>query len=881
MYLPSIKHIFLNGNVINETSILSSLHRLEILRLSNNGLRELPYLCPGLLYLDLSSNEIEDISKISYLEDLLTLDLSINLIKNIFPLSNLKSLEHLYLNNNKIHDISYLRLLPDLKLISLDINPIKDCPFEVWGGNDVKLIRGYFDSLQRQYDNENIDRQEVKLVFVGNSAVGKTQLINLLITGKYSNERNTTHGINVIKLYPSKSPLKQLKNKFNNNFSINIWDFGGQEYYHGTHQLFLSNHAVYVLLWDKSTNLNGVVNTELSDGIFEDLEHFDYCYWLESIRYYAPDSPILIVQNKIDDPYQSKERISNELLELFKVEQDECSLSLMNALSDDSPYKRLFDNFCDELRDLLISSASKFKYNSVWLSIRDEIVGLANNKDNKFSNYLNEDAWIDFGDFNKVCIGIDSNFSDDELHGLVNWLNNIGTLNYYPNNPRLKSKIFLSPKWITTKIYEILDKTVLSKKGEFSLSDIHDEPNKTEIFIELMKEMDIIFPHPLDKDVYIAPQYLPSEHAIEDLFAIAELGLRRSSYRIRVPIFFYKKLMHRLILYFGMEADVVAKYYWKHGIVFVTKGGTRCLVKGLYTEESNRQGVILIGIENSNEHDRLQKEIFERLLIILSRKEEELGFRIYPPTLGIKSILENNTDIKSNEQEEDQKPLKALWRLDVKNAPRWLQVLEIAVSDSTFISLLKLIKHVKIGKKKIELDSGEVLLINKFRFLLDQNVSMPLKVFLSYSHNDTQLMRRLDTHLAPLKRLEKVVSWTDREIIPGSNWDLTIQNQLNEADIVLLLISADFIASDYIWNKEFANALEREERRQCIVVPILLQPVDYNGLPFSEKQMIPIDEGTGKRELRPIALWSNTEQGFAEVAKQIRVLIDKKELYFT
>ncbi|HRJ14574.1 MAG TPA: hypothetical protein PLI34_06230, partial [Saprospiraceae bacterium] len=106
-------------------------------------------------------------------------------------------------------------------------------------------------------------------------------------------------------------------------------------------------------------------------------------------------------------------------------------------------------------------------------------------------------------------------------------------------------------------------------------------------------------------------------------------------------------------------------------------------------------------------------------------------------------------------------------------------------------------------------------------------------------------------------------------------------NQLNEADIVLLLISADFVASEYIWNKEFAVALEREEQHKCMVIPILLQPVDFNGLPFSEKQMIPIDEGTGKRELRPITLWSNTEQGFAEVAKQIRILIDKKELYFT
>jgi len=136
-------------------------------------------------------------------------------------------------------------------------------------------------------------------------------------------------------------------------------------------------------------------------------------------------------------------------------------------------------------------------------------------------------------------------------------------------------------------------------------------------------------------------------------------------------------------------------------------------------------------------------------------------------------------------------------------------------------------------------------------------------LFSSYSHRDERYRQRLVKHLAPLKREGVLTDWNDREISAGVEWAVEIARQLDMADIILLLISADFIASDFCWSKEMTRALERHTQGAARVIPVIVQPVDWSGAPFAKLQALPKD---GKA----VTLWGNKEAAWVDVAKGIR-----------
>ncbi|MCP3962733.1 MAG: toll/interleukin-1 receptor domain-containing protein [bacterium] len=105
------------------------------------------------------------------------------------------------------------------------------------------------------------------------------------------------------------------------------------------------------------------------------------------------------------------------------------------------------------------------------------------------------------------------------------------------------------------------------------------------------------------------------------------------------------------------------------------------------------------------------------------------------------------------------------------------------------------------------------------------NAEPALNVFLSYSHEDEKLREELETHLAPLKRGGQIRTWHDRRIPPGDEWAGEIDDNLELADVVLLLVSPPFIASDYCWDVEVKRATERHEAGEARVIPVILRPV--------------------------------------------------------
>ena len=146
------------------------------------------------------------------------------------------------------------------------------------------------------------------------------------------------------------------------------------------------------------------------------------------------------------------------------------------------------------------------------------------------------------------------------------------------------------------------------------------------------------------------------------------------------------------------------------------------------------------------------------------------------------------------------------------------------------------------------------------------SASEPLKLFYCYAHEDKTLRDELDAHLSLMKHQGLVTVWYDREILAGTNWEHEIDTHLTEADLILLLVSARFLASDYCFGIEMKKALQRDEAGTARVVPILLRPVDWEDAPFSHLQILPA-------EAKPVTRWTDLNDAFEDIAKALRKVV--------
>src|SRR2546428_5176738 len=143
----------------------------------------------------------------------------------------------------------------------------------------------------------------------------------------------------------------------------------------------------------------------------------------------------------------------------------------------------------------------------------------------------------------------------------------------------------------------------------------------------------------------------------------------------------------------------------------------------------------------------------------------------------------------------------------------------------------------------------------------------PLILFYSYSHRDERYRDALAIHLATLKRQGVIKEWYDREIGAGEEWRNVIDDRLGASDIILLLVSPDFIASDYCWGTEIARAMARYDAGETHVIPIIVRPVDWNGAPFGSLQALP-------KNGKAITLWANRDVAWLDVERGIGKVVE-------
>jgi Leucine-rich repeat (LRR) protein/GTPase SAR1 family protein len=950
--MASLTTLFFSSTPVNDISDLKTLTNLETLGFANTQVKEIAALATfkKLKVLDLSKNQISYITPIENCTNLETLFLQNTKVSSLKPLANLTNLKVLRFPNTSAKDLQFLSALTALQEIvfsntgvesleplkhlpllvqlrfrncsvthlkpivhltalkSFDClgNPIVDCPADVYETGDIQQVRAYFQAKDLETKSvdlksnvqskaaakyEDQDRRDIKLIVLGNSNAGKTNLVNYLENGTFTGIRNTTHGLEVHRWIPDEKRFPNLK-----DIAVSIWDFGGQEYYHGAYRLFLSDNALYLLLWCNDSNINGRIMTSLRDnGEMVELENFELRYWLDTIKYYSGNggaqinsaikssadpqaaspekkvrSRLITLQNKVDDLETDKIRIDQELHERYAI-SDSFHVSLLKGSNkEEFRQHKILELFTSELEFALQNTADKDSIPSKWQMVRNTILLLRNPQgNNPFLGFIQNNLWITISDFQKVCDGfLPTPLTEDELHTVPRWLDKGGTVVYFPDIPKVSDKIFLRPDLLAETIYKVLNDKVRAAAGEFSAEIIFDDTQVElrNIFLELAQHLELIFIHPVKKNAqqFLAPQYLPEAHPIEDLFKIASHGAWQSDLWVKVPLFYYKKILHGVLLHYAADSATECTYFWKHGIMFI-KNGLRVLLKGLYPGNKQYEGVILIGVEKeSQKQAALQHEIFYLFQKIMGQKGRT-GSRTQPR--------------ESSEEEKDMHFHQGISGHEI--SPEISSNIQVSYDGENYITYKALLENS--AEPKIKASNSNTLLITfKFAAILPEPPKKAKKVFLSYSHQNTIWLNRLRTHLAGLRRAKEIETWDDKEILPGDMWDTTIKARIEEADVFILLLSADFIASEYVWNDELPKAFEKFKNRAATVIPILFEPLDLGGLSgisgttngqtykINDFEIIP---KTTQGHLKAVSLWDNQEEALSIIAQRIREVI--------
>ncbi len=342
-------------------------------------------------------------------------------------------------------------------------NPLEVPPPEVVR-EGLDAIKDYF----RQIEAKGVDYlYEAKLLIVGEGGAGKTTLAKKIMDSDYQlQEEVSTQGIDVVNW---NFPMED-----GQTFRLNIWDFGGQEIYHATHQFFLSKRSLYALVADTRK------------------EDTDFYYWLNVVELLSDNSPLLIIKNEKQDRHReiSERQLRGQFTNLKET--------LAANLADNRGLPEVLWALKQYARRLPHVGTPLPK---TWVRVRQEL-------EKRDENY------IPLNEYLAICERNGFTEDKDKLQ-LSGYLHDLGVCLHFQEDALLKKVVILKPKWGTDAVYKVLDnKTVIRNLGRFTRDDlkgIWDEPeyaNMQDELLKLMINFKLCYEIPGSRDTYIAPQLL-------------------------------------------------------------------------------------------------------------------------------------------------------------------------------------------------------------------------------------------------------------------------------------------------------------------------------------------------------------------------------------
>ena len=768
--LRQLQELNLYGNQLREVpATLGELRQLQRLYLSNNQLREVPATLGELRQLQellLPTNQLREVpAALGELRQLQCLFLENNQLREVpAALGECKKLTHLFLHGN-----------PDLGIPAEILGPrwqeVYTYPNPAQPANPADILDYYFRPKRPLL--------EAKLILVGRGAVGKTSLVNRLVHNTFGQEKKTEG----IKITRWDVPLPG-----GDEAHLNVWDFGGQEIMHATHQFFLTRRSLYLLV------LSGREGSADQDAE----------YWLKLIESFGGESPALVVLNKQrEHPCEVNQRQLQGkypfIRGFLKTDCDDC-------LGIDELHRRLKDeiNALPHLRD---------GFPSEWFAVKDHLPRLRKN-------------FVSFDEYRKACRRLKVK-SEAEQNLLGRYLHDLGVMLNFREDERLQDTHVLKPHWVTEGIYTILNAPQLAGKyGELRVRDLKtilpakDYPVNMHTFVlDLMKKFELCFTFPDSDTHYLIPELL----GIQEPEAAAEFkpaGCLNFRYE-------YEVLPEGLLPRFIVRTHSLSEgeHRWRTGVILRFEEG-RALVKADVVDKK-----VFIHVTG-------QAEARRRLLAVIRSDFERIhsDLKFKPAELV---PLHEHPDEAVTYQE-----LLVYEQNGMKTFPKVIGKTVIQVGVQQHLNGVDL-----AGTRRRE-DRREELAEMR---------EEPIRVFISYAHKDERFRLALEPHLKLLQRQRLIATWHDRLIKPGTQWKDVIDANLEQAKIILLLVSADFIASDYCWEIEMKRALERHEKGEARVIPVIIREAKWDAAPFAKLQALP-EKG------KAVDLWKKKDQAWRSVA---------------
>ncbi len=455
---------------------LFSLKALKVLRLGDNQLTTIPDQIGELTKLQslaLYNNHLRSLpSSLCSLEELAWIHVGENALAELPPdIGNLQRLETLHAPNNSLTRLpSSIARLRYLKTLGVSDNPLENPPPEIVE-QGVDAIQNYLATLAEAPVRR---LHEAKLIIVGEGAVGKTCLAHKIVDPDFDIDADnelikSTRGI-AIKGWT-------VDTKASSEFRVNVWDFGGQEIYHSTHQFFLTKRSLYLFVWD--------ARKEDKTGGFD--------YWLNVIKLLSDQSTVLVVLNKVDE--RVKEIDEAGIKAKFENIAGYHKVSTLTGQG--------MDHLRDRIRELIADLPHIGDiWPERWTAVRARLEG-----DSR--DYIERDEYL------KICS--EESLDGDQAAFLSSYLNDLGVILHFQEDPVLNGIVILNPEWGTNAVYRVLDtREVQNARGRFSykhLRQIWSDPSYASRHAELLRLMikfELAFQVANSED-YIAPELLSAE----------------------------------------------------------------------------------------------------------------------------------------------------------------------------------------------------------------------------------------------------------------------------------------------------------------------------------------------------------------------------------
>ncbi|MEK7254751.1 MAG: COR domain-containing protein, partial [Bacteroidota bacterium] len=624
--LVNLRHLNVVGNHISSIEPLKNLKSLEILDASGNQIESLEPLTvlTNLKMLGLRFNRIESLKPLRSLINLTHLDVGFNLLRTLEGVENLHSLKELLVPENQLVSLEPVAMLNDLEVLKawknqltsleslenltnlnlihvhrnaihslqpilplinkglsvswewreqsqivLEENPLEIPPIEIVQEGSAAILE-YF----RSREEEGVRRlYEANLFILGEGGAGKTSLYRKLIdpAAPLPEEADTTRGSDIHVLH---FPLKN-----GGQFRMNVWDFGGQEVYHATHQFFLNKRSLYLLVDDTSKN-----DKSANDPTFRN--------WLQMVSLLGGGSPLLIVQNEKGD--RSKSLDLRSMKGRFDFVQGSLAVNLLTG--------RGLDKLRAEIEHLIQNLPHVgTPLPRQWVVIREEV-----EKRTAKQAYMSEEDWLSLCAANRV--------DEQQALQLSQYLHDLGVFLHFQDNEALRQTIILQKEWATNACYRVLDDEQVKRRGRFGEENLQriwqEEQWRRRIpqLLALMLKFELCYELPDSQPrQWLVPQLLPDSQPDDHHWE--EHGNLSLRYRYD---FLPKGLLSRIIVRlhrFVSRPDLA----WRSGVLLERLGA-----KAEVMELAGERDVIRIRVSGND--PALRKE----LLVVLAEEFDKL-----------------------------------------------------------------------------------------------------------------------------------------------------------------------------------------------------------------------------------------------------------------